>query len=629
MKNRISVLFSVILGALLITSCSNVFQPNKKVADIEVKASLSGTMARGPVSREGDPYSFIDDDLYSSNYEDTFTYYQIITKLTGSPYNLSKDAAYDVLAEKLMENSDFGSYNNCWMQIKTNFGQESEKVNPYAKQVDLIKSYYKAAIKPAYIYYSFLDEAGILLSDGQLDLEALKDYFTNNLAAIEKYNSLQQEYNASLETSLPDESNFALTTVSLKLNSVPFDQEVSFTLIICFTEKEGPIEYPPFTRFVNPGLNVFDIQPNELQPSSDSGSGGDDEGDTDPDQDQDPDTDPVVDPWKDYTTYYVSNSADEGATGSKDDPMSLIAAFEECTDSYKEKGTKYAIILTDDITLSETLTVQPSAYVVITGNYVTPTKTIYTGEGFKDWFFSIDNYANLGLSSVILQGNGNCQLFYCSQSESEDETVTVSEGDTVTVSEGDTETATNRLTGTFTMENCTVTDFLGTEKAGIITMATGGKMDITGCTFNNNIVGAAGAIYLISGTLNLNIEGLLDSSLSSLSRTNSFYDTSVDSSPCEIYLKGTGTFNETNLFVNPLINAVHVAGWTTLTLYGKYYSSYNNALKIYSTTDGSISNEKSKNTINVDDKEKVTIDDGGDVNKETPTYTISILKSTN
>ncbi|HAC31701.1 MAG TPA: hypothetical protein DCF70_03650, partial [Treponema sp.] len=255
------------------------------------------------------------------------------------------------------------------------------------------------------------------------------------------------------------------------------------------------------------------------------------------------------------------------------------------------------------------------------GNYDGSIKTIQAGDGFKGHMFSIDNYANLGLSSVNLDGNGQCQLFYCSQSGSE---------------EG-TETDQDLPTGTLTMENCTVTNFAGTADSGIITMATGGKMTISGCTFNSNYVHDKGAIYLISGTLNLNIvniDDLLDSTLTSIN-TNSFNDYVTNGSPnapanpCEIYLKGTGTFNGTNEFVNTAIDAVHVAGWTTLTLNGKYYSGSEEALKIYSTTDGSISNEKSKNTINVDDKEKVTIDDGGDINKQTPTYKTSIFKSTN
>ena len=102
-----------------------------------------------------------------------------------------------------------------------------------------------------------------------------------------------------------------------------------------------------------------------------------------------------------------------------------------------------------------------------------------------------------------------------------------------------------------------------------------------------------------------------------------------DNSPCEIYLKGTGIFNETNEFLNSILYAVHVAGWTELTLNGTYNSGTVDLLKIYSTTDGSISNEKSKNTINVDAEDTVTIDDDGDINKEKPTYTTYILKSTN
>ncbi|MBR4449413.1 MAG: hypothetical protein IKS30_04350 [Treponema sp.] len=616
MKNRISVLFSVILGALLITSCSNVFQPNKKVADIEVKASLSGTMARGPVSRETAPYSFIDGMLKSSDNQ-SYTYYEIISTLM-SEYGLSEDAAYDVLADKML-NLNFSNYANYWMQIKTNFGQKSEKVYPY---VDLIKSYYKAAIKPAYIYYSFLDEAE-LLSDGQLDSQALLVYFGSHQGAEVEFTNLSNELAASTKALL-DEPNFDFTTVSLKLNSVPFDQEVKFTLLISFNEKEEPIEYT-FTKFVNPGLNVFDFTPSEATATGDDvidddngGSGGDDEGDTNPVVE--PDQDSVVDPWEGYTTYYVSNSPAEGATDSEDAPMSLIDAFSKCTKNYDETKTKYAIILTEDITISETLTVPESAYIVITGNYDGSIKTIQAGERLEKHMFSIDNYANLGLSSLNLKGNTYCQLFYCSNS--------VSEEGTVTESEGDTETDQDLPTGTLTMENCTVTDFLGTQKIGIITMATGGKMTITGCTFNNNIVGAAGAVNLNNGTLNLNIEGLLDSSLSSLS-TNSFSDTTGDNSPCEIYLKGTGIFNEKNIFTNTAIYAVHVAGWATLTLYNTYYSG-SGKLKIYSTTDGSFSDEDPGiNTIKVDAEDTVIIDDGGDrsgePNEKTPTYILTVI----
>ena len=613
MKNRISVLFSVILGTMLITSCSNVFQPNKRVADIEVKASLSGTMARGPVSREGDPYSFIDGMLESSD-DQSFAYYEIISTLMRE-YGLSEDAAYDVLANKML-NLNFSNYANYWMQIKTNFGQESEKVYPY---VDLIKSYYKAAIKPAYIYYSFLDEAE-LLSDGQLDTEALLVYFSSHQGAREEFTNLSNELAASTKALL-DEPNFDLTTVSLKLNSVPFDQKVTFTLLISFNEKEEPIPYT-FTRFVNPGLNEFDIQPNELQPSSDNGSEGGSE--DDPDPVEEPDQDSVVDPWEGYTKYYVSNSAAVAANGLEDDPMSLTAAFDKCREKFSEgTSTKFAIILKDNITLSETLTVPESAYIVITGNYDGSIKTISAARSFDNHMFSIEDHANLGLSSVALNGtNLNCQLFYCSHS----------------VNEGDLETNPLSLTGTFTMENCTVTNFAGTAEKAIITMATGGEMTISGCTFENNTVHDTGAVYIISGTLTLN-GNLLDSTLNSMDK-NSFNDskvtnsTNVPANPCEIYLKGTGTFNETNEFVNAAIDAVHVAGWATLTLKGTYNSGTEDRLKIYSTTDGSLSDDDPGiNTIYLDDEEKVLITDGGDrsgePNEQTPTYKTSIFKSTN
>lgn len=621
MKNRISVLFSVILGALLITSCSNVFQPNKKVADIEVKASLSGTMARGPISRETDPYSFIDGMLKSSDNQ-SYTYYEIISTLM-SEYGLSEDAAYDVLADKML-NFNFSNYANYWMQIKTNFGQKSEKVYPY---VDLIKSYYKAAIKPAYIYYSFLDEAE-LLSDGQLDSQALLVYFGSHQGAEVEFTNLSNELAASTKALL-DEPNFDFTTVSLKLNSVPFDQEVTFTLFINYDSEEGkgPEKFE-FTRFVNPGLNVFDFTPDQTTyTGSDVIDDDNDEGEPDPDPVEEPDPD-VVDPWEGYTTYYVSNSPAETADGSKEYPMSLSDAFRYCTENYDEKGTIYAIILKDDITISATLKVPESAYIVITGNYDGSIKTIQAGERLENNMFSIDNYANLGLSSINLQGNTYCQLFYCSNSESEGETVSESEGETVTVSDGDTETDQDLPTGTLTMENCTVTAFLGTQKIGIITMATGGKMTITGCTFNNNYVCATGAIYINNGTLNLNGNDLLDSTLSTLDtiNTNSFIDTKSDNSPCEIYLKGTGTFNDTNVFTNTAIDAVHVAGWAKLTLNGTYYSG-SGKLKIYSTTDGSLDeDENCVNTIKVDAEDTVIIDDGGDRNEKTPTY---ILKSTN
>ena len=632
MKNRISVLFSVILGTMLIASCSSVFQPNKRVADIEVKASLSGTLAReAGTSADGsgsdtatgtvetdipviettdntsdDPYSFIDEMLVaSSDYEDAFTYYQIITKLIGSPYNLTEDQACDILADKIIENSDFSTYNNYWMQIRTNFGQESEKVYPYAKQMGLIKSYYKASIKTAYLYYSFLDEAGALLSDGQLDSAALAAYFTNP-DAIEKFENLSTQLTAS--TALPD-YNFDLTTVSLKLNSVPFDQEVTFTLLINYDSEADiePVKFE-FTKFVNPGLNVFDFTPYQTTAT------GDDVKDDDNDEGT-----PVIsdDPWEDYTTYYVSNSAAEDATGSEDDPMYLSAAFEQCTKSYEDTKTKYAIILKDNITLSATCTVPESAYIVITGNYGDSIKKISAGSGFNSHMFSIEDHANLGLSSVALDGtNLNCQLFYCSHF----------------VNEGDTETNPNSLTGTLTMENCTVTNFAGTTDIGIITMATGGKMAISGCTFEYNYVHDKGTIYLNNGTLILN-GSLLDSTLTSIN-TNSFNDYVTTNSPnepanpCEIYLKGTGTFNETNEFVNAAIDAVHVAGWTTLTLNGTYYSGTTDTtpLRIYSTTDGSTAeSENCINTITVDNVDNVSITDGGDAADDTDdaTYTLS------
>nr|MCR5172188.1 hypothetical protein [Treponema sp.] len=410
MKNRISALFSVILGALLITSCSSVFQPNKKVADIEVKASLSGTIARDITSSSDDDYSFIDEMLESSNYEDTFTYYQIIQELTSSRYGLTEDAAYDVLAEKVMENSsDFGyfsGYEGFWMQIKTNFGQESEKVYPFAKQMDLIKSYYKASIKTVYIYYSFLDEAGALLSDGQVNSTALAVYITNP-DAEEKFENLRNELEASTTTIEPD-FNPDLTTVSLKLNSVPFDQEVTFTLLINYESEADIKPYTfEFTRYVNPGLNVFDFTPDETTATGEDvidddsdGSGGDDEGDPDTDPVVEPDPDTVVDPWEDYTTYYVSNSPDEAANGSEDDPMSLASALALCTENYEETHTIYVLILKDDITISGTLKVQPSAYVVITGNYNNSIQTISAESDFSSHMFSIEDHANLGLSSV-------------------------------------------------------------------------------------------------------------------------------------------------------------------------------------------------------------------------------------
>nr|MCR5171395.1 hypothetical protein [Treponema sp.] len=190
------------------------------------------------------------------------------------------------------------------------------------------------------------------------------------------------------------------------------------------------------------------------------------------------------------------------------------------------------------------------------------------------------------------------------------------------------------LTGTFTMENCTVTDFVGTEKIGIITMATGGKMTISGCTFSSNYVSSTGAIYLINGTLILN-GNLLDSTLTSMD-TNSFNDyvatdiPNESAKPCEIYLKGTGTFYETNEFINTAIDAVHVAGWTELTLNGTYYSGTGDRLKIYSTTDGSLSDvDPGINTIKVEAENKVTIDDGGDrdgnINEKTPTYILTVI----
>lgn len=639
MKNRISVLFSVILGALLITSCSSVFQPNKRVADIEVKASLSGTLAReAGTSADGsgsdtatgtvetdipvtettdntsdDPYSFIDEMLASSDYEDAFTYYQIITKLIGSPYNLTEDQACDILAEKVMENSsdfgDFSGYEDFWMQIRTNFGQESEKVYPYAKQMGLIKSYYKSFIKVTFNYYKKLANLGFDLSSGAPDEQALESFFLQHPDAIAEYLSLQQEYTASLPTP-PSVSNFNLTTVSLKLNSVPFDQEVTFTLLINYDSEAdiGPEKFE-FTRFVNPGLNVFPFTPYQTTAT------GDDVKDDDNDEGT-----PVIsdDPWEDYTTYYVSNSPAENATGSEDDPISLSSAFSNCTKSFEGTGTRYALILKEDITLSETCTVPESAYIVITGNYGDSIKKISAGSGFNSHMFSIKDHANLGLSSVALDGtNLNCQLFYCSHS----------------VNEGDTETDPNSLTGTLTMENCTVTNFAGTTDIGIITMATGGKMAISGCTFAANYVLDAGALYMNNGTLLLNGNDLLDSTLDSLTtiNTNTFADTMSNSSevtaatPCEIYLKGTGTFNETNEFVNAAIDAVHVAGWTSLTLKGTYYSGSGEALEIYSTTDGSISNEKSKNTITVEDEKTISIDDGGDTEEKTPTYQVEVI----
>lgn len=639
MKNRISVLFSVILGALLITSCSSVFQPNKRIADIEVKASLSGTLARSITSSSDDKYSFIDEELPSSDdaseNEIFFTYYNIILNLKNE-YGLSEDAAYDVLADKIMENSsDFGDlsgYKDFWMLIRTNFGQESEKVYPYAKILNSIKSGYKSSIKVAYGYYSSLAKLGVDLSNGAPDQQALESFFLQHPDAIAEYISLQQKYTASLETSLPDsdsDSNFDFSTVSLKLNSVPFDQEVTFTLLINYDSEADiePVKFE-FTRFVNPGLNVFDFTPSEATATGDDvidddngGSEGGDEGNPDPIVE--PDQDPVVDPWEDYLTYYVSNSAAVAANGLEDDPMSLTAAFDECREKISEgTNTKFAIILKDDITLSETLTVPESAYIVITGNYDTPTKTIQAGERFNSHMFSIEDHANLGLSSVNLDGtNLNCQLFYCYHS----------------VNEGDTETDPLSLTGTLTMENCTVTNFAGTDKKAIITMATGGEMTISGCTFENNTVRDTGAIYINNGTLNLNIEGLLDSRLSSLStiKTNSFtdpYEATVSVIPCEIYLKGNGYFNDTNKFLNSTLYAVHVAGWAELTLNDTYYSGSEKALKIYSTTDGSLSDEDPGiNTINVEAEDKVIVTDGGDRdgNKEKPTYITYFFKSTN
>jgi len=646
MKNRISVLFSVILGALLITSCSNVFQPNKKVADIEIKASLSGTMARditGSSSTEDD-YSFIDDKLASSDdaseNEILFAYYQIIQALMGD-YNLSEDDAYNVLADKMFEN--YAAYGNYWIQISTNLGQESEKVYPFAKQVDSItkqmdsiKSGYKAAIKTAYLYYSFLEEAEIPLSDGQPDYEALWEYAKNNPDAAIRLTQLSDEYTAALSGSNSTDYNFNLTTVSLKLDSVPFDQKVTFTLLVKFDSdaSKGPDKYE-FTRFVNPGLNVFDILPNELQPSSDNGSGGDD-GQNDDNNDSDsttpveePDPDPVVepdpdvvDPWADYLTYYVSNTAAVTANGLEDDPMSLTAAFDKCREKmYEGTNTKFAIILKDDITISATLTVPESAYIVITGNYDDSIKTIQAGEGFENQLFSIDNYANLGLSSVILQGNGKCLLFYCSHS----------------VNEGDLETDPLSLTGTLTMENCTVTNFAGNTDSGIITMATGGKMTINGCSFMNNYVLDAGAVYIKNGTLDLNTGNLLDSTLDSLTtiNTNSFADVmnsnieATTANPCEIYLKGNGYFNDTNKFLNPTLYAVHTAGYTHLKLDGTYYSGTSDTtpLRIYSTTDGSTAeSEDCINTITVDSVDNVSITEGGDndENTEDQTYEINV-----
>lgn len=94
--------------------------------------------------------------------------------------------------------------------------------------------------------------------------------------------------------------------------------------------------------------------------------------------------------------------------------------------------------------------------------------------------------------------------------------------------------------------------------------------------------------------------------------------------PCEIYLKGTGIFKKTNEFVNVAIDAVHVAGWTDLTLNGKYYSGSEEALKIYSTTDGSLDEyENCINTIYVDNEKTVSIDDGGDTEGLTPTYILT------
>ena len=614
MKNRISVLFSVILGTMLIASCSSVFQPNKRVADIEVKASLSGTLAReAGTSADGsgsdtatgtvetdipvtettdntsdDPYSFIDEMLASSD-NPPYTYYEIISTLMLE-YGLSEDAAYDVLADKML-NLNFSNYANYWMQIKTNFGQESKKVYPY---VDLIKSYYKAAIKPAYIYYSFLEEAG-LLSDGQLNTAALIVYFSSHPGAEVEFTNLSNELEASTKTNLSAD-NFDLTTVSLKLNSVPFDQEVTFTLLINYDSEEGkgPEKFE-FTRFVNPGLNEFDFTPYQTTAT----------GDDVKDDDNDEGTTVISDdPWKDYTTYYVSNSAAENATGSEDDPMSLSSAFSNCTKSFEGTGTRYALILKEDITLSETLSVLESAYIVITGKYGDSIKKISAESGFSSHMFSIEDHANLGLSSVALDGTKlNCQLFYCSHS----------------VNEGDTKTDPDSLTGTLTMENCTVTNFAGTAETGIITMFTGGTMAISGCTFNSNYVHDKGAIYLISGTLILN-GSLLDSTLDTIN-TNSFNDYVTTNSPnepanpCEIYLKGTGTFNETNEFVNAAIDAVHVAGWTSLTLKGTYYSGTVGRLKIYSTTDGSLSDEDPGiNTIKVDAEDTVFITDGGDAN---------------
>ncbi len=624
MKNRISVLFSVILGALLITSCSNVFQPNKKVADIEVKASLSGTMARETGSSPtNDDYSFIDNELTSSEdaseNEIFFTYYNIISTLI-SRYGLEEDAAYDILIDKIINtSSDFSNlsgYKDFWIQIKTNFGQESERVYPFAKQMDLIKSYYKASIKTVYIYYSFLDEAGLLLPDGQLDTEALAVYVYTHQGAEEEFANLSKKLEASTTANLPD-YNFDFSTVSLKLNSVPFDQEVTFTLLISYNEKEGPKKYT-FTRFVNPGLNVFDYTPGQ---TTDTGGSGTITPVVDPDPDPvvEPDPDPVVDPWEDYLTYYVSNSAADNANGLEDDPMSLTAAFDKCREKISEgTNTKFAIILKDNITLSETLTVPESAYIVITGNYDGSIKTIYAGEDFENHMFSIEDHANLGLSSVALDGTYlKCLLFYCSHS----------------VNEGDTETDPDSLTGTLTMENCTVTNFAGNAEIGIITMATGGEMNITGCTFVNNTVRDTGAIYINNGTLNLNGNDLLDSTLSTLDtiNTNFFADTyeaTASEIPCEIYLKGNGYFNDTNKFLNSNLYAVHVAGWSTLDIDGTYYSGTTDTtpLRIYSTTDGSTAeSEDCINTITVDSVDNVNITDGGDAADDTDdaTYTLS------
>ncbi len=637
MKNRISVLFSVILGALLITSCSNVLQPNKKVADIEVKASLSGTMARETGSSPtNDDYSFIDDMLASSEIseeEEFFIYYRIISTLTGPDYGLTDDQACDILADKIINtSSDFSSVSgneDFWIQIKTNFGQESEKVYPFAKQLDSIKSYYKSLIKITFNYYKAMANLGFDLSSGALDEASLENFSTDNPLALLEIQKLAEEYSNNLKKLTWPDSGFDFSTVSLKLNSVPFDQEVTFTLLINFNEKEEPEKFE-FTRFVNPGLNVFDFTPGQTTDSGDDvinddngGSGGDDEGDpdTDPIVEPDPDTDPdpVVDPWEDYLTYYVSNSAADNANGLEDDPMSLSAAFEKCREKmYEGTNTKFAIILKDDITLSETLTVPESAYIVISGNYGGSIKTIYAGEDFENHMFSIEDHANLGLSSVALDGtNLKCLLFYCSHS----------------VNEGDLETNPLSLTGTFTMENCTVTNFAGNDDIGIITMATGGEMNITGCTFYNNYVCATGAVYIISGTLNLNIDDLLDSTLDTIN-TNTFVDVmnsnieATTANPCEIYLKGHGYFNDTNKFLNSNLYAVHVAGWSTLDIDGKYYSGTTDTtpLRIYSSTDGSTAeSEDCINTITVDSVDNVSITDGGDAADDTDdaTYTLS------